>query len=457
MNNYFLKRILSIVVCGLMTTSLFTGCSEEADNPNPANTVVTTNTEKYEDDKKIKEYSGTLRLGHFNKDEAKKLKEAFETVYPNVTVELQVMEDTNGAYSTLLTSALRRGEEIPDVHASEVAFVKRFVNIANGYEDLSAPPYNAEELKNQLAPYTIDIGKSDDGKIRALSHQAAAAAVGYKRDMATKYLGTDDPAKIGEMFSSAEKIIETGNKLKEASGGKAKLFPGMAELMRMYLGARDKAWVVDGKLTIDPKIEEFVDNAKKLREAGAEGGLEAWSPQWSAAITDDIHFAYAIPTWGVQWIIDVNQPEDQKGKGNWGLAKAPAPYTWGGTWFGIFSGSSNKELAWEFIKFITLNEEQAIDWAKKSGDFISNLAAIDTLSKDATVVSKTVNQNPYEFFGPMIDDINGLIITQYDDQITNVFQDAMLSYLAGNTTKDQMWAQFKDQVRSDLGEQITVE
>lgn len=57
----------------------------------------------------------------------------------------------------------------------------------------------------------------------------------------------------------------------------------------------------------------------------------------------------------------------------------------------------------------------------------------------------------------MIDDINGSIITQYDDQITNVFQDAMLSYLAGNTTKDQMWAQFKDQVRSDLGEKIKVE
>ncbi len=72
-----------------------------------------------------------------------------------------------------------RGEEIPDVYASEVAFVKRHVNISNGYEDLSAPPYNSEELKTQIAPYTIDIGRSDDGKIRALSHQAAVGAIGY--------------------------------------------------------------------------------------------------------------------------------------------------------------------------------------------------------------------------------------------------------------------------------------
>ncbi len=459
MNSKFLRRAASLAVSGLMITSLMAGCNGGGTTPEkttePTQAPVATDADQPA--KKPEDFTGKISFGHFNEDEASKLVAAFKAKYPNVEVDLQVTADTDGAYQTLMTAALRSGQDVPDVYASEVAFVKRFVNIADGYEDLTAPPYNAEELKSKLVPYTIDIGKSNDGKIRALSHQAAAAAVGYKREMATKYLGTDDPAKIGEMFSSAEKIIETGNKLKAASGGKAKLFPGMAELMRMYLGARQQAWVVDGKLTIDPKIEEFVDTAKKLREAGVEGGLEAWSPQWSAAIQDDIHFAYAIPTWGVPWIIDVNQKEGEKGKGDWGLAKAPAPYTWGGTWFGMYSKSPNKELAWEFIKFITLDEEQSVAWAKKSGDFISNLAAIDTLSKDTSLVNATVNQNPYEFFGPMIDEINGLIITEYDDQITNVFQDAMLSYLAGNTTKDQMWAQFKDQVRSDLGEKIKVE
>ncbi len=57
----------------------------------------------------------------------------------------------------------------------------------------------------------------------------------------------------------------------------------------------------------------------------------------------------------------------------------------------------------------------------------------------------------------MIKNINGTIITNYDDQITNTFQDVMSSYLSGNTTKEQMWAQFQDQVRNELGEKITVE
>lgn len=406
--------------------------------------------------KKPEDFTGTLTLAHFNNDEAIALVEAFEEAYPNVKVKLQVTADTNGAYQTLIASELRSGQGDADVFASEVAFVKRFVNFADGYEDLSAAPYNAEELKSKLAPYTIDIGRSDDGKIRALSHQACVGALGYKRDIAKKYLGTDDSEKISEMFSTSDKILETGRKLKLASGGKAKLFPGMTELMRMYLGAHNQAWVEDGKLVIDPKIEEFVDLAKKLRDEDIIGRMDAWTPQWSAAIQDDVNLAWAIPTWGIPWIIDVNQAENQKRTGDWGLAKGPSAYAWGGTWFGICKGSKNKELAWEFIKFITCNKEQSIAWAKSSGDFISNLEAIDTLSKDETMVSKTINQNPYEVYGPMIKEINGSTMTLYDDIITNDFCDAMKLYLSGKITKDQMWLQFKQYVSMDLGEQIKV-
>lgn len=209
-------------------------------------------------------------------------------------------------------------------------------------------------------------------------------------------------------------------------------------------------------MVVDPKMNEFVKTVKALNDEGAQDSLEAWTPQWSAAIQDDTHFAYAIPTWGIPWIIDVNQAENEKKTGNWGLAQGPAAYTWGGTWFGMYSKSQNKELAWEFIKFITLDEEQSKAWAKSSGDFISNLNVINELSKDTTFVNATVNQNPYEFFAPSIDKINGSIITQYDDTITNAFQTAMLSYLAGTTTEEQMWAQFKEQVNSDLGDKITV-
>ena len=92
--------------------------------------------------------------------------------------------------------------------AAEAAFVKRLVNVDGGYEDLSQAPYNAEDLNDKLLPFTIDIGRSEDGKIRALSHQGTPSAIGYKRSLATEHLGTDDPDEIAKMFASKEKFLK---------------------------------------------------------------------------------------------------------------------------------------------------------------------------------------------------------------------------------------------------------
>jgi multiple sugar transport system substrate-binding protein len=460
MNNPLIRRIVCLAASSLMITFLLNGCSEQTSNTiqtqSPTNTAELADTMNSDISQKTEKPTNILRFYHFNNEEAPALKEAFEAAHPNVTVELQINADTNGSYNTFLTSFIRSGMEVPDVYAVELAFLKRFANLDNAFEDLSSAPYNAEELKTKLAPFTIDMGRDNDGKIRALSHQACAGAIGYKREMAKKYLSTDDPNEIGEMFSTPEKIIETAITLKERSGGKAKIFPGLNDLMRIYLGGRSQGWIVDNKLIVDPKVKEFVTLAKKLNDLGTLGSLDAWTPQWSAAIQDDVNFAYAIPTWGIPWIIDVNQIESKKNTGDWGLAKAPAPYVWGGTWFGIYKESKNKELAWEFIKFITANEAQSVAWAKHSGDFVSNLAAIDTLSKDNTLINKTVNQNPYEFFKPMINDINGSLLTEYDDQTVNPFLDTMKLFLSGKITEDQMWIQWKNQLKKDLPD-LTIE
>ena len=58
--------------------------------------------------------------------------------------------------------------------------------------------------------------------------------------------------------------------------------------------ARDKGWVVDGKLVIDDKVHEMIDLVKELRDKGYEGEINAWTNQWSAAIEDEENFAWAI-------------------------------------------------------------------------------------------------------------------------------------------------------------------
>ncbi|SHJ66748.1 ABC-type glycerol-3-phosphate transport system, substrate-binding protein [Geosporobacter subterraneus DSM 17957] len=454
MKKMHLRKALALMMCVVFIASLFAGCSNQGSEPaanNPPQESPESGVVPAE--KKPEDFTGELTFWHFNKDEGPKLAEAFMGKYPNVKVNVQITSDTDLAYQNKVTSAIRAGSGMPDVLAAENAFVKRFVNLPGGFENLSAAPFNAEEYVDANIPYTVDIGRDNAGNMRALSWQACPGGVGYKRDLAKKYLGTDDPDEISAMLSTPEKIVETARKVKEASKGKAKLFVGTEDLYKIYVGgARTQPWVKDNKFIIDPKMLEYIDIAKTMRDEGLEGGIRQWTPAWSAAVADDIHMCYAIPTWGIQWIVAVNDEKNAQA-GRWAVA-TPMPYYEGGTWAGISQQSKNKELAWEFVKFLATDKEHLKAWAIKTGDFVNHIAVIEELKNDSSFVNKTVNQNTYEVYGPMVEKVNGNLITQYDDQMRKSFQDIMQTYLAGKITKEQFIQQFKEKVKSDLPDLI---
>ena len=397
-----------------------------------------------------KEYSEEITLLHFNRDEATALARDFMESHPGVKVNINCIPDTNAAYQNYLTSELKSGSIDADVIALEYAFVKRYVDFTSSFENLSSTPYNAEALNEKLVPYTIDVGRSTDGKMRALSHHSTPTGIGYKRDLAKAYLETDSPEEVSKMFASSEKILETARKLKAKSLGKVKLFPNLDELFRIYLGSRSTGWLKNGELFIDPKIDEFMELSKKLQDEGLVGNLEPWSPKWAGAIKDNEHLAWTIPTWGVPWIISVNMDELYKDDGKWGIALPEVPSFWGGTWMGVYSGSSKKELAWEFIKYITTNSEYAKEWVRGSGDFSSNMEAVNELAKDDKFISKTINQNLYSLYKPVLSKINGKTMTQFDDIIVNVFIEyALYPYINGEVSKDKAIEDFKEVLHTE--------
>jgi len=453
-----LKRSVALLICLTMVLVMFTGCNKggEQGNQGGETAVETPSTggeEKQEEGKK--ELTGELTFWHFNSDEGPALARAFEKANPGVKVKDEITADTNGNYQTKVQAASRSGD-LPDVYAAENAFVKRFVNMPGGY----APLDNFEgvdEIVSKMVPFVAGIGTNNNGELVALSHQAAAGAIAYKRPIAKQYLGTDDPAVIGDMLTP-EKMLETGRKLKEASGGKAILWVGVEELMKIYIGSREKGWIVDGKFYIDDRMYEFVELATALRKEGLEGGLPQWQEAWANSIQDDIHMCYAVPTWGVTWIIDCREsadvmvmttddhPEPGTG-GRWAIC-TPIPYYEGGTWFGISQNAKNPELAWEFIKFIASPEYQ--EELAKAGDFVSNVEIIEKYKADDSFINKVVNQNIYQVYGEVYDKIDGTIITEYDDTIRIALIDCLNSYLAGEVSEEEMWKQFKERLQSEL-------
>lgn len=171
------------------------------------------------------ELCGEITFWHFNNDEGPVMAEMFMEKYPNVKVNLQIISDQNQGYQNKLTQAIVNGTGVPDVYCGEAAFVKRFVNEEGGFANLSDPEFNVEEVIKDMVPATVDIGRDDDGNIRALTYQATPGAIAYKRELALEYFGTDDPAEISELISTPKKMLETARLLKEKSGGKVKFFP----------------------------------------------------------------------------------------------------------------------------------------------------------------------------------------------------------------------------------------
>ncbi|HEY9060527.1 MAG TPA: extracellular solute-binding protein [Pseudobacteroides sp.] len=447
------KKVLALLVCIFMTTGTLTAClsdnpgeggSESGENATP---VVSNSGDNKEVNKSPEDYKGEIVFWHFNSSEGPKISQAFNKLYPNVKVKTTIVSDRDSQYQNKLTAALRAGVGVPDVFVAESAFAKRLVEMPGAFLDLTE---RAKDVASKMIPFTVQVGTDKNGALKALSHQAAPGAIAYKKTVAKKYLGTDDPKAIAEMLSSEEKMLETAKILKEKSGGKVALFPTWEEPKKMYLGARSKGWVVDDKLNIDQKVMELIDFSKNLRDNKYESGLTQWTPGWSSAIAaNETSMVWALPPWGVPWIINSNDKTAANG-GKWGITNPPFKYFWGGTWMGIYANSQNQDIAWEFVKFFTANKDTVKKWALDNQDFPNNL---EIIAEGSPSDSNIVGANLFKFYEPFVKDINGEVLTQYDDIIERTFDDVMVSYLAGKyKTKDDMVKAFKDKVKTNLKE-----
>lgn len=436
MKKIHVKSLAAAALSLVMATSVFAGCGN-----------ATSNTPAVASNKAPAEYKGTLNVWSFT-DELKTSKfiEEFNKVYTNLKITLTVIPMDNNAYSTKLASVLASGSGAPDVYTSEVSFVNRFANLPY-YENLSKAPYNGDELAKNMTKYAVDLGRNAADKgIRALTWQATPGGIFYKRSLAKQYFGTDDPDKIAAMMTTPADLIKMGTDLKAKSAGKVSLLAGYGELYNIATGSKTTPWVVNNKLTIDAKLMEYIDQAKSVRDAGIDAKIGQWSAPWAAAQASSNVFGFVLPTWGLNYVIMTNAP---KTSGDWGFAKAYSPYYWGGTWIGMYNKSTQKDNAWQFIKYITSDPAFLTKHCKDTGDFVSSLSVDKALSTSADGNNAFCGgQNIYKTYLDMVPGINGSLVTAYDETANNKFTADLDLYINGKLTKDAFLAQFRADMKT---------
>lgn len=416
-----MKRKWALLMAGVMAFGMaMTGSAAEAE----------TNTD----------LSGTLEVWGWTTDPEYQI-EAFEKAYPNVTVNYTMIGTD---YDTKMQTIVDNRTEGPDVFYADVKTVKNYIE-SDAWETLTDDPYNIDVSDSE--DYTVKLGSDSDGNVKALSYQATPGGFWYKRDLAKKYLGTDDPDEISEMLSTTEGMLDVAEKLKEGSNGETHMFASYKDLWQFAnYGMRSVAWVDGNKFQMDDYIPEFFDLAKTVRDNDYDAKIDTWSEAWYASCADDSVFGYAEPTWGLQYVIQTGAPDSE---GNWGIASMPAAYFNGGSYLGIYQESQNKELAAEYVKFVCTNKDFLTQYANDKGDYTSLKSVNKEIADSGYEESWCAGQNTFKFFSDQMDKINTDIVTKYDDTIGNLMLNNVDLYLNGQLDKDAAIAQFKDDVASN--------
>jgi ABC-type glycerol-3-phosphate transport system substrate-binding protein len=392
--------------------------------------------------------SGSLTVWSFTDEVEGLINNYFRRNNRNITINYSFTPIDQ--FERRLDPVLASGRNAPDVFALEAAFVRKYVE--SGHLLDLTDIYEAN--RNNLIRYLADIG-TYNGRVYALSWQACPGAMFYRRSLARRYLGTDDPALVQKYFADFNAFMETAALLFKNSSGSCVVVPGTGDLANPFLGARSSPWIVNNRLVIDPVIEQYMDACKELRDNGFEGRAVQWSQEWIDGMNDELRterrtrlevFSYFLPTWGLHYVL---KPNAYDTAGDWAMIPGPSAWRWGGTWIAAGRNTSNPEAARELIRFLTTDAAFLEQYALGSGDIVSSTAVMNRISHQFSEPFLG-GQNHYAMFAQIAARVNGSLAQATDSTIENILMEEVASYLYGEKSKSLALADFRSQVERAL-------
>jgi hypothetical protein len=489
-----MRRALAVALSAMMIAGVATGCGStstdtsstddsaattEAAVDDTAATDDTATDDAAKDDTAADDTAaadgGTINVWAFT-DEVPNMIKKFKETHPDFNYEINetIIATTDGAYQPALDQALSAGgEDAPDIYAAEAAFVLKYTQgdmaqYACPYDDLGINT-QAEIDEAKIAQYTVDIGTNPDGKVVGLGYQATGGAFIYRRSIAKDAFGTDDPAEIAKIIGAGtqnwDKFWEAAATLKDKGYG---IVSGDGDVWHAVENSSDTGWIVDGKLNIDPKREAFLDISKKLKDNGWHNDTQDWQDAWFADMKGEGEkgiFGFFGPAWLINYTLAPNCGGEKVGEGtygDWACCAPPVGFFWGGTWVLANKDSAKKEAIGQIIDWITLNcTEDGLQYMWANGTFNGEGGTKDCVAS-ATVMDISDGtldflggQNMFDVFGEANAYANGKNLTQYDETINQYWRDQVRQYSAGEKSRDEAIAAFKQNVADNLA--VTVE
>jgi len=409
-------------------------------------------------------------------DEVPGMVEKYLAAHPELGYKLNttIIATTDGAYQPALDQALMNGgADAPDIYCAEAAFILKY---SKGDMQDYAMPYEKLGIKikkaiddAQIAPYTVDIGSNTKGKVDALGYQTTGGCFIYRRSVAKKVFGTDDPktvqAKLGGGSGNWDKFWKAAE---ECAAKGVAIVSGDGDVWHAVENSSDKGWIVDDKLYIDPKREKFLDYSKSLTENGWSNGTQDWQDAWFAdmkGVGAKPVLGFFGPAWLINYTIAPNCGGSKVGEGtygDWAVCNSPVGFFWGGTWV-LANGKTKmskdkKAVIRDIIQWITLDTSKdglLYKWANGTlngeGGTKDTVASGVVMAKSNGELAFLGGQNMFDYFVAANKYANGKNLTQYDEGINQIWRDQVRAYANGSKSRADAIKDFKQTVSDTLG------
>ncbi len=463
------KKMLSGLLAATMVASMLFGCGGGAADTTQAGNSEPAATEAAADSGDSKDASddNVINVWAFT-EEVPGMIDKYVEAHPDFPYEIKttVIATTDGAYQPALDQALAAGgADAPDIYCAEAAFVLKYTQgdasqYAAAYEDLGID-VNAKLDEAKIAQYTVDIGTNPDGKLVGLGYQATGGAFIYRRSVAKDTWGTDDPAEISKKIGPGwDQFFTAAEELKAKGYG---IVSGDGDVWHAVENSSDTGWIVDGKLNIDPKREEFLDLSKKLKDNGYHNDTQDWQDAWFADMKGEGAkevLGFFGPAWLINYTMAPNCGGEAVGEGtygDWAVCDSPIGFFWGGTWVLANKDTDKAEAVGDILEWITLDSsEEGLQYKWANGTLNGEGGTKDAVASN-TVMGKSDGsvdflggQNMFDYFVPANDYAKGTNLTQYDETINMYWREQVREYTAGNKSREQAIADFKQQVADNL-------
>lgn len=291
---------------------------------------------------------------------------AWRAAHPGVDVKV-ISREVND-HHTAMTTALSTAKGLPDVMALEVPYLGRFSQ-GTGLQDLSKPPYSLVQDRDRFVRYAFDQATTAQGAVVAVPTDIAPGTLLYRIDLLTRAGLTEK-----DLTTSWEGFVQAGVRIKASTGAyllahardmkdiliRTGIQPGEG----LYYDAQSRPLVTSARF-----VRAF-ELARAVRRQKLDARVAAWSSDWTEGFKRGGIAAQMSGSWLAGHLNNWLAPDT---RGRWRAAQLPegAFAAYGGTYFAMprLADPSRKALAYEFIRFMTLNRDQQLAAFKSQDAF----------------------------------------------------------------------------------------